>query len=88
MKTKNPNPKFFDEKYENNKNEEIDVLKINIQNEKLIDLLESRDIAVKNYEKLNIQYDLLRIENEEKRNIVVDTCGRLIKFVAGKKSQQ
>lgn len=76
-----------EENEEIDENEEIgekdDTIKRKNQNNQLIDSFELRDNAIKNYEKLKISYDLLKIENDEKRNIVIDTCGRLIRFVAG-----
>ena len=49
----------------------------------VIDLIEFRNTATKEYEKLRSAYELLKVESEEKRSIVEDTCGRLIRFISG-----
>ena len=51
----------------------------------LADLIAFRETATKDYEALRITHDLLKRDSEEKRNIVEDTCGRLIRFVTGGK---
>ena len=61
---------------------------LSTRDSQVIDLIEFRDTATKEYEKLRIAYGILQAESEEKRCIVEETCGRLIRFVSGEASER
>ena len=56
---------------------------VQARDSQVIDLIEFRNTATKEFEKLRSSYELLKIESGEKRSIVEDTCGRLIRFISG-----
>jgi hypothetical protein len=57
--------------------------KFESQNSQLLELIEFRNRATTEYEKLRKSYDMLKSEGEEKAAQVDETCSRLIRFVTG-----
>ena len=55
----------------------------NSGNSQLLDLIEFRNTATREYEKLKNSFDLLKSQSEERKNIVEQSTGRLIRFVSG-----
>ena len=70
---------------EKNRFEAEQKTKFDLQNLQLLELIEYRNKASTEYEKLRKSYEILKSEGEEKAVQLDDTCSRLIRFVTGDK---